>query len=653
MKYRADIDGLRAVAVMLVLIFHFDLIVEGKAGFIGVDVFFVISGYLITSIISKQLNEGTFRLGTFYVRRIRRLAPPLCAVLLIVTGAGWLLLFPSEFKELSKQVLYSQTYVANIYFWQNINYFGLQVDNVPLLHMWSLAVEEQFYLFYPFFLIIVYRYFKGYIGLILFTSITISFLLNIIFVDIKPEATFYLFPTRAWELLLGGVLPFIHTKFVRSSKIDEVLGMVGVGLIFSAVYFFDNDVKFPGYFALLPTVGAACLILAGIKSEPITSKILKLSAAVYIGRISYSLYLIHWPVNIFATMIFQENYALSWRFAMFGLSIILSMLIYHLIENSFRHKRIFGLDKRLTYAYFSSLLATGAFFMVVMVTDGIPSRYPDEVVRLANFVDDKELPLSECNHGNKNSNENSFCQIGLPDKKPEWLIYGDSHALATYSAFDEWLKNNNQSGLFAFKHGCPPLMNIHILGDQGVCHEFNNRMTQTLQNRPDIEKVFLISAWIQGAEGILSTNGTQLSEENSLKLFKNQFSSTIKHLKNLNKEIFIWEPVPGAKGNVPITMAKAALTNRPIELMFTLEEYLSTFDFFFNVSRQQKDLITASFSPSDALCGSGNCEVSIEGSPAYSDNAHITKSTANYWADQLDLQINNFSYKILGHENED
>ena len=300
MKYRQDIDGLRALAVMLVLVFHFNLISEGKAGFIGVDIFFVISGYLITSIINKQLIDGTFNLRTFYIKRIRRLAPPLFVVLSMTFVAGWILLFPADFKELTKQILLSQAYLINFYFWQNINYFGLKTDGVPLLHMWSLAVEEQFYLFYPLFMIFVYKYFTQYVGRALVAVAIVSFLLSLYFLEAKPEATFYLFPTRAWELVIGGMIPFIHLKITRSPLTDQIIGLIGFGLIAYAVLFFDKDIQFPGYYALLPTIGTAFLIFSGMKNEPITSKILSFAPFVYIGSISYSLYLTHWPVNIFA-----------------------------------------------------------------------------------------------------------------------------------------------------------------------------------------------------------------------------------------------------------------------------------------------------------------------------------------------------------------
>ena len=202
LTYRPDIDGLRAVAVLLVLVFHFSLIPTVNAGFLGVDIFFVISGFLITTILAEQFANSEFRLSGFYVNRIRRLAPALFVVLILSLLAGWFLLFPGELIDLARQILWSQLYLANIFYWRNINYFGLQAHDVFLLHTWSLAVEEQFYLLFPGFLLLVFRFAKRFLwGTVALIGL-ISFGLNIVFVSWKPEAAFYLLPTRAWEMLV-------------------------------------------------------------------------------------------------------------------------------------------------------------------------------------------------------------------------------------------------------------------------------------------------------------------------------------------------------------------------------------------------------------------------------------------------------------------
>jgi peptidoglycan/LPS O-acetylase OafA/YrhL len=216
MQYRADIDGLRTVAVMLVLVFHFDLFAVGKAGFIGVDVFFVISGFLITAIIRSDLEAGRFHFDDFLYRRVRRLYPALMTTLLLTLAAGWFLFLPYRFEELAAQTLWSLLYVVNIYFWQNVNYFGLQAGSVPLLHMWSLAVEEQFYFFFPLVCLAIWRWAPRLLLPAVLLGLLTSFALGLIFTPLKPELSFYLLPTRAWELMMGSALALmVHGRDLR------------------------------------------------------------------------------------------------------------------------------------------------------------------------------------------------------------------------------------------------------------------------------------------------------------------------------------------------------------------------------------------------------------------------------------------------------
>ena len=205
-KYRADIDGLRAIAILLVTVFHFDLFSVGKAGFIGVDVFFAISGFLITSIIVRELERGDFSYGRFLYRRVRRLYPAMTVTLALFLVAGSFLRLPDAFRELGRESVLSQLYVVNFYFWRTVNYFGLHAANVPLLHMWSLAIEEQFYLFFPLLCIAVWRWRPGSLTAVIVTGTLASFLLGLVVTPWKPWAAFYLLPTRAWELLAGGAL---------------------------------------------------------------------------------------------------------------------------------------------------------------------------------------------------------------------------------------------------------------------------------------------------------------------------------------------------------------------------------------------------------------------------------------------------------------
>ena len=455
--YRADIDGLRAVAVLLVLLFHFDLFLVGKGGFIGVDIFFVISGFLITSIIKRQLDAGAFSLPSFYVARVRRLAPALFATLMLVMVAGGLVLFQHDLIELARQVLYSQLYVVNIYYWRSINYFGLGTGDVFLLHMWSLAVEEQFYLFYPLLALFLHRreptrfwHWIAAIG-------GVSFGLNVAFMAVKPEATFYLLPTRAWELLAGALVSRAVLYRSDSHALREGAGVVGLICIGLGVGTYSTGVPFPGWFALWPVAGACAILWSGYEGNTWTARALGSAPIAYIGRISYPLYLVHWPINVFAKLQLGAAYDMRWHVAMFVLSLLLASAIYHGIEEPVRTRRVLAEARPVVFGYGGALATTLAIVATVYVSRGLPSRFPDDVAKLAASVDDRPPVLSECEFlGKRLATSSDFCTLGTPGRPARWLVYGDSHAWATHAAFDRWLRNKGEAGLFLFRHSCHP-----------------------------------------------------------------------------------------------------------------------------------------------------------------------------------------------------
>lgn len=641
LEYRRDIDGLRAIAVLLVVVFHFNLVLGGKSGFIGVDVFFVISGFLITAIITRQLESGTFSFTSFYLHRVRRLAPALFAVLVLVMGMGSMVLFPNELVALSKQVLVSQLYVANIYYWKTINYFGLRADNVYLLHTWSLAVEEQFYLVYPLCVYLLHRHFHRHMWSALILGFIASFVLNLLLVGAKPEATFYLLPTRAWELLAGSLAYYVTIHFSRSRSIDQWLGIGGIGLLIASVVTYHEGVRFPGAFAALPTLGASLLIVSGTVHRTAASRLLSLGPAVYVGRISYPLYLVHWPVNVFAKEFFEESYTTPIRTMMFLLSIVLSMLIFHLVENPVRRGQFLSSHGGIARSYFAGLSVTLVLVGVVVFSNGFPQRFPEDAIRLASFVRDKTDDMPECEfQGKPLADESQFCRIGAKGVKPDWLIVGDSHAWAAHAAFDNWLADQGKAGLFMFRNACPPINGIHVFQDKGLCHAFNSAVTGFLEHSSSIQNVLLVSTWRQAIEGRISTRSDlRLPKDESVRLFEASFSKTLQHLHQKGKNIYIWEPVPGARREVPLALAKAAIGHSFKDMEKTRSEYLLEFEFFFQSLERQRPFIVQSFSPSQVLCGSGKCKVTVNGNPLYYDNAHVTKSSADFWASMLKEQF--------------
>jgi hypothetical protein len=275
--------------------------------------------------------------------------------------------------------------------------------------------------------------------------------------------------------------------------------------------------------------------------------------------------------------------------------------------------------------------------VVVNITHGLPQRFPSEVVRLAGYVDDKPEPLTECEYLSRPEIVAlDTCHLGAAMTSPTWLIYGDSHAWAAHAAFDRWLRQKNEAGLLVFRHACPPLTGLHFPDTKDSCFEFNEAVTRFIASHPGFRHVVLVSTWKWPVDGgLLSASHALLTPRQSTELFTDRFVQTIEHLRSLNVEVYVWEPVPGAREDVPLGLARAAWLHEPSNLEIDLDEYRSDNHLFFDALSKSRRWITASFSPSKILCGSGKCEVEQDGRPLYSDNGHITNSTADFWVKVL------------------
>jgi peptidoglycan/LPS O-acetylase OafA/YrhL len=635
LNYRRDIDGLRAVAVLLVLVFHFELLPIGEAGFIGVDVFFVISGFLITSIVWRQLESKTFSFSDFYAARVRRLAPALVVTLTGVFAYGVWRLTPTELSELSRQIAAAQFYFSNIFYWQNVHYFGLQSESVALLHTWSLAVEEQFYLVYPAALVLLHRWSRKWFWHIIALMGVLSFGLNLAFVGAKPMATFYLLPSRAWELILGAMLAAPALRMPSSRTFNEGLGVTGALLILAAVLFYREGMGLPGWFATLPALGGVCLILAGADVRTSTSRLLSTGPMVFVGKVSYVAYLVHWPLHVFAQRQWGESYGLSLRWLMFLLSIGLAWAIWRWIEAPVRERRFFQGNRSVAWGYAGVLIATAGATLAVVRSEGWPQRLPLEARRLAAYASDKSPPLRECEYsGNSEWAPESTCRIGASGVAPRWLVFGDSHAWAGHSGFDLWLQARGESAWFAYRNSCPPLRGLHLAGDvKSECHRFNEGVYSWLTRNPQIYRVFMVSTWFQAPEGRLSESTTQhLDPNRSLLAFNGRFGASLQELRKAGKTIYIWGPVPGARRHLPQTLSISVWQGTSVDLEVPRDEHYRQFDFFYSALELNRESIDVPVIPAADLCESGRCRVIDGDRLLYQDNSHVTASTADVWA---------------------
>jgi len=459
MNYRAEIDGLRAVAVIPVILFHAGFSIF-SGGFVGVDVFFVISGYLITTIILAELATGRFSIATFYERRARRILPALFFVMAVSLPFAWMWLIPSEIKHLSDSIMAVIAFSSNILFWQTSGYFDTAVELKPLLHTWSLAVEEQYYLVFPVFLMLTWRLGLRSVGLLVLAMVAGSFVLAQIGSAFKPIATFYLLPTRGWELGMGALAAIITANQglpTLSKRWSECLSMFGLALIAFSNIVYDKYTPFPSVYTLAPTVGTVLVILYAVPAT-LAGKILCFKPAVAIGLVSYSTYLWHQPLFALARQrSFHEPDVLVMS-ALALLSIGLGYVSWRFIETPFRNRQRF--DRKTIFML--SGVGMLVFFGIGLagnLSDGFRNR--EKWQGIDNAFETQAQTNSGPAYCRANAQASSLgplvCVIGDTAKQPEGVLWGDSLAGALMLGFDNQLKREGKAFYFVSSNGCIPI----------------------------------------------------------------------------------------------------------------------------------------------------------------------------------------------------
>ena len=622
LKYRAYIDGLRAIAVLAVLFFHADIGCRG--GYVGVDVFFVISGYLITGLILKDLDGGQFQVVKFWERRVRRILPAVAVVILSCLAAGWFLFLPQGFKELGESVSAQAMLASNIYFWiksyAGSGYFERAAEVKPLLHTWSLAVEEQFYLLFPFLLIALKRFSRKSIvpGILLLCCI--SFSLSVCCSYLYPPANFYFLPTRAWELLLGSFLAAIPAQRASTRWLAESLSIAGLLAILCAVFFYGPDTRFPGVSALLPCAGAALIIWANDQTLTCVGKLLATRPAVFIGLISYSLYLWHWPMLVFAKYWHFYPISRSQRMLLLLASMALAILSWRFVETPFRKRMI--LKSRAQIFSFASITTAVLLLagLAVFKFKGVPSRISAERLGYASGATDraflKDIGLKEALAGD-------FIELGTGDKRLPiaLLVWGDSHAMAAMPVLDVLCKEHSVRGVAATHNSTAPLVGyeskISDLKKDNIT--FNNVVVEFIRTKR-VSDVVLVAMW----RGHVAESDTARIRRGLL--------DTIVALKDTGTRIWIMRQVPQHRWNVPDALTSSVFHgNDPEELALPLTEYRKQFQ---NQSPVFEGLATkfpsvTVLDPTDLFVDvTGRCRVAKDGKALYCDTDHLTVAGA-------------------------
>ena len=570
-KYRPDIDGLRALAVLFVLFFHFDLGVEG--GFIGVDIFFVISGYLITGIILNAQENDNFCLKDFWIRRLRRILPASTFVVITTLLAGFFLLIPDDYVKLAQSVKWQQLMLANVYFWRNANYFDGAAELKPLLHTWSLSVEEQFYLFLPFFLVFTKKTRK--VALYIFKTVfVISFLLSMWGVRHSQMATFYLLPTRCWELLLGALLAFRHTQtYLKSRNKCEILSVVGLISILYTTFFYTTSTLFPAEGALFPCLGAALLIEANRYQQTKLGKFLSYKPLVFIGLISYSLYLWHWPIIAYSNYWFGTEFSLPFKLVSLALCSILATLTWKYVETPFRTKKGFDSAKSMTFApAITSLLGILLCTSVIEHNNGFPGRLPESLNTIVSLNSSKKAPY---NHLIKPEEKKPYSigRTDLPDNPISFFLWGDSHGLAIAKMLDRVAGELDIRGQYAISLATTPLLDTwKYSGEYPKNLRWNSAVCDYIIDNK-IPCVILVSRWSHSFSGMTSYKHKEISEkpEAALEL---GLRTTFNKLSSAKTKVIFVKQVPEQPYDRPdLILLRSKLFGSDIPPTITLEEY--------------------------------------------------------------------------------
>ncbi len=662
MDYRREVDGLRAIAVIPVIFFHADF-QAFRGGFVGVDVFFVISGYLITTIILAEIERGTFSLVNFYERRTRRLLPALFLVMLVCLPFAWIWLLPSEIRGFSQSLIAVSTFSSNILFWKTSDYWEIAGAFIPLLHTWSLAVEEQYYLLFPLFMMVMWRFGKRWILSLFIMTAATSFLLAQWGSHNHPTATFYLLITRIWEIAIGAsiALYFFYRKnpvraVLPHKYIDEALGIIGLLMIGYAVFWFDETVPFPGLYALVPTIGTALIILFS-SSTTVIGRLLGIRILVGIGLISYSAYLWHQPLFAFARYRSLRSPDASLFLILAALSIVLAFLSWRFVEKPFRTRGIIGRRAIFSFA------AIGSVFFISIgfaghSSDGWPGRIDGKLLSMISGAKSQHPGKQACLvSGNGGNGIEEPCVLVRSDNASAYLM-GDSHAAAISAEMKRAFERENVGLIEGSERGCPPVENVYVyVEDKYRCFNHNKSVYRFLENRPDIKYIIVVARWALYIEATRFDNGEGGIEQEqrlNIKVASDRhfgyragethrtplgqvYADSLEKLVSLGRKVILVYPIPEAGWDVPRYVRNYHLQNP--DYAFELSTGSTSHEIFQDRNRNAYEALDSvgqhpnlfRVYPEKIFCNNdleNRCIVQGDGRLLYRDDDHLSDAGA-------------------------
>jgi peptidoglycan/LPS O-acetylase OafA/YrhL len=633
--YRRDIDGLRAVAVLSVIGFHaFPGWVTG--GFIGVDIFFVISGYLITSILLSEQAKGPLRIRQFYERRIRRIFPSLALVLSSCLVFGWFALLPAEYRQLGKHTAAGAAFVANLAYWNEAGYFDTASDLKPLLHLWSLGIEEQFYIAWPAVIFLTWKL-RFNLALVIVLIVVASFLFSATTTSTDPVAAFYSPLARSWELLVGSGFAIYkatrntggNSTVFRETTVANLAAAVGLLALAVGVIGMNKELPFPGWWALVPTLGTLLLIAAG-EDTWINRWLLGNSPTVWIGLISYPLYLWHWPLLSFAKILDSGELPRAYRIGAVVLAVFLAWITYRLVEAPVRTSR----RNATLLTLLLLIVCLGGTGYGIYLADGIDTRlkasneHPNPSEVSPNLPKNHSclefLPYSSYN--------NNICQ---GTATPRIAIIGDSHAGHLFEGFLRSKDAIFSQVLVIGRGSCPPLLDVETLPG---CQEVVSAALTIIEQTPTIEIVLLSSYYTFEFKGIPKDD-----KRGKEYLLMQGYGKLIARLEKMGKRVYFIKDVPTLNFNPEMCM------KRPLRLPYSshsecripLEYYLTQRAEY---NRQVVSLISQNpklrlLETRDVFCDQLNCYAVVDGVVQYKDFNHLSGHGSERLAESIIAQL--------------
>lgn len=611
MKYRSEIDGLRAVAVIPVVLFHAGL-PSFSGGYVGVDVFFVISGFLITSMIAAEARDHQFSLLRFYDRRIRRIFPAYVTVALVVAAIAWFVIPPFDFSKFGQSLVASSGFGSNVLFWAQDGYFDAPAHLKPLLHTWSLSVEEQFYVAFPLILVALFRWQRRHVGVWVVAGLGISLAACIWMTARDASTAFYQAPLRGWELLAGSVLALEIVPSTSRRLVRESAGVGGVLAIGAAVALYSSSTRFPGYHAILPCGGAVLVIYAG---QSTVGRMLSWAPLVFIGKISYSLYLWHWPLLVLAVFFNNGKPSTAYAITAIGIAALASVLSWRFVEQPFRTRRI-SRARLFGFAALSTvvMVAIGGF---IWRTEGVPGRVSDEVNTLDRARKDFNPDRRRCHAQDERPiSYADKCVYGKSGVAPSIVVWGDSFAPEIALVLGREAEARGEALVYISYSNCPPTVGL-FTNDRPACDRHNADVLSAIVAAKAIRTVVLVARY----EVFYRDHGDA---------FFPTYERVVRELVRGGKQVLLTYPIPKPPASVPMMLARYAQrgqlpTDAFVERSKFEEANHATIAFLDSLTTLPG---TRAVRPADLLCSRERCELVFDGRPLYYDDAHLSVAGA-------------------------